>query len=151
MEGHSWLDGPERVQPDAVPGPVEQADTELLLELPDRRLAEPQRACRRCHVLGLGLGPGVASGWAASEGHQRGAASQTSAFYLLAYYLGSSVFGVLGTSLWESGRWTAVAIMAGLLLLIAAIAGGTQTRLGRRVGPHRCKVPQPPDLPALDL
>jgi YNFM family putative membrane transporter len=78
---------------------------------------------------------GIASGWAASEGHRRGAASQASAFYLLAYYLGSSVFGELGTSLWESGRWTAVAIMVGVLLLIAATAGGAQARLGRRVGP----------------
>jgi YNFM family putative membrane transporter len=71
---------------------------------------------------------GIASGWAASEGHRRGAASQASAFYLLAYYLGSSVFGELGTSLWESSRWTAVAIMVGVLLLIAATAGGAQAR-----------------------
>jgi YNFM family putative membrane transporter len=63
---------------------------------------------------------GIASGWAASAGHRRQAASQASAFYLLAYYLGSSVFGVLGTNLWESGRWPAVAVMAGALLLTAA-------------------------------
>lgn len=71
---------------------------------------------------------GIASGWAASQGHRRRAASQASAFYLLAYYAGSSVFGELGTSLWESGRWTAVAIMVGVLLLIATAAGGTQVR-----------------------
>jgi YNFM family putative membrane transporter len=65
---------------------------------------------------------GIASGWAASAGQGRQAASQTSAFYLLAYYLGSSVFGVLGTNLWESGRWPAVAVMAGALLLTAAAA-----------------------------
>jgi YNFM family putative membrane transporter len=89
-------------------------------------------------VVGLGMitagffaAQGVASSWVASEGHQRGASSQASAFYLLAYYIGSSVFGVLGTSLWESGRWDAVAIMAGVLLLIAAGAGGAQMR---RVG-----------------
>jgi MFS transporter, YNFM family, putative membrane transport protein len=75
---------------------------------------------------------GPPSSWVATEGHQRGASSQASAFYLLAYYIGSSVFGVLGTSLWESGRWDAVAIMAGVLLLIAATAGGAQMR---RVGP----------------
>jgi MFS transporter, YNFM family, putative membrane transport protein len=69
---------------------------------------------------------GVASGWAASAGHARQASSQAPAFYLLAYYLGSSVFGVLGTNLWESGRWPAVAVMAGALLLTAALVGGAQ-------------------------
>jgi YNFM family putative membrane transporter len=71
---------------------------------------------------------GVASGWAASRGHRRQATSQASAFYLLAYYIGSSVFGELGTSAWESGGWTAVAIMAAALLLIAAVTGGAQIR-----------------------
>jgi MFS transporter, YNFM family, putative membrane transport protein len=71
---------------------------------------------------------GIASGWAASAGQQREAASQASAFYLLAYYLGSSVFGVLGTSLWESGRWPAVAVMAGVLLLTATVTGGARGR-----------------------
>jgi MFS transporter, YNFM family, putative membrane transport protein len=69
---------------------------------------------------------GVASGWAASAGQGRQAASQAPAFYLLAYYLGSSVFGVLGTNLWESGRWPAVAVMASALLLTAAATGGAQ-------------------------
>jgi MFS transporter, YNFM family, putative membrane transport protein len=72
---------------------------------------------------------GVASGWAASAGQGRRAASQASAFYLLAYYLGSSVFGVLGTNLRESGRWPAVAVMAGALLLTADAVGGAQARL----------------------
>jgi MFS transporter, YNFM family, putative membrane transport protein len=69
---------------------------------------------------------GIASGWAASAGQDRHAASQASAFYLLAYYLGSSVFGVLGTNLWESGRWPAVAVMAGTLFLATAATGGAQ-------------------------
>jgi MFS transporter, YNFM family, putative membrane transport protein len=85
-------------------------------------------------TFGFFAAHGIASGWAASEGHQREAASQASAFYLLAYYIGSSVFGVLGTSLWQSGRWTSVAIMVGVLLLIAA-TGGVQLRLGRRAAP----------------
>jgi MFS transporter, YNFM family, putative membrane transport protein len=79
---------------------------------------------------------GIASGWAASRGHRRGAASQASAFYLLAYYVGSSVFGELGTSLWESGRWTAVAIMVGVLLLIATATSSTQLRGERRRVDH---------------
>jgi MFS transporter, YNFM family, putative membrane transport protein len=78
---------------------------------------------------------GIASGWAASAGQDRQAASQASAFYLLAYYLGSSVFGVLGTNLWETGRWPAVAVMAGALFLAAAVtaaaAGGAQARQTR--------------------
>jgi YNFM family putative membrane transporter len=69
---------------------------------------------------------GIASGWAASAGQGRQAASQASAFYLLACYLGSSVFGAFGTNLWESGRWPAVAVMAGALLLTAAATGGAQ-------------------------
>lgn len=66
---------------------------------------------------------GIASGWAAGAGQRRQAASQASAFYLLAYYLGSSVFGVLGTNLWESGRWPALAVLAGALFLTAAATG----------------------------
>jgi MFS transporter, YNFM family, putative membrane transport protein len=69
---------------------------------------------------------GIASGWAAGAGQDGQAASQASAFYLLAYYLGSSVFGVLGTKLWESGRWPALAALAGALLLTAAATGGAQ-------------------------
>jgi MFS transporter, YNFM family, putative membrane transport protein len=76
---------------------------------------------------------GIASGWAASAGQRCQAAAQAPAFYLLAYYLGSSVFGVLGTNLWESGRWPAVALMAGALLLTAAVAGGVQALQTRPV------------------
>ena len=64
---------------------------------------------------------GVASGWAAAVGQRRHhAVSEASACYLLAYYIGSSVFGVAGTALWASGRWPAVAVMAAILLLIPA-------------------------------
>jgi len=79
-------------------------------------------------TFGFFAAHGVASGWAAGEGYRRDAASQASAFYLLAYYLGSSVFGVLGASLWDSGRWPAVAIMSGVLLVIPATIGGAQVR-----------------------
>jgi hypothetical protein len=36
------------------------------------------------------------------------------------------VFGVLGTNVWESGRWPALALLAGALLLTAAATGGAQ-------------------------
>jgi hypothetical protein len=48
------------------------------------------------------------------------ATSPLSNCYFLAYYIGSSVFGVAGTALWASGRWPAVAVMAAILLLIPA-------------------------------
>jgi len=87
-------------------------------------------------TFGFFAAHGIASGWAASWGHRRGAASQASAFYLLAYHIGALIFGELGTSLWESGRWPAVATMSGVLLFIAAIAGGTQMRGERRAVDH---------------
>jgi MFS transporter, YNFM family, putative membrane transport protein len=77
---------------------------------------------------------GIASGWAASAGQRCRSVSHASAFYLLAYYLGSSVFGALGTNLWESGRWPAVAVMVGVLLLTAAATGGAQLLQTRRSG-----------------
>lgn len=71
-------------------------------------------------TFGFFAAHGVASGWAVAVGQRRGSASQASALYLLAYYLGSSVFGVLGTSLWTSAGWPAVAAMAVVLMLIGA-------------------------------
>ena len=85
-------------------------------------------------TVGFFAAHGIASGWAASAGQRCHSVSQASAFYLLAYYLGSSVFGALGTNLWESGRWPAVAIMAGVLLLAAAATGGAQVLQTRRPG-----------------
>jgi YNFM family putative membrane transporter len=72
-------------------------------------------------TFGFFAAHGVASGWAATTGQRRyGAASQASALYLLAYYLGSSIFGELGTSLWTTGAWPAVATMSAALILLAA-------------------------------
>jgi MFS transporter, YNFM family, putative membrane transport protein len=74
-------------------------------------------------TFGFFAAHGVASGWAATTGQRRhAAASQASALYLLAYYLGSSVFGELGTGLWSSGGWPAVAALAAALILVAAAA-----------------------------
>jgi len=74
-------------------------------------------------TVGFFAAHGVASGWAAALGQRgHGDAAQASALYLLAYYLGSSVFGELGTSLWSSGRWPSVAALAAVLMLAAACA-----------------------------
>ena len=84
-------------------------------------------------TFGFFAAHGVASGWAATAGHRRhGAASQASALYLLAYYLGSSVFGELGTSLWSTGGWSAVAAMAAALILLAAAAAARPVLLRAR-------------------
>jgi YNFM family putative membrane transporter len=71
-------------------------------------------------TFGFFVAHGVASGWAVAVGQRRGSASQASALYLLAYYIGSSVFGVLGTSLWTTGRGPDVAAMAAALMLVGA-------------------------------
>lgn len=71
-------------------------------------------------TVGFFAAHGVASGWAAALGQRVHAAAQASALYLLAYYLGSCVFGELGASLWTSGGWPSVAALAAALMLAAA-------------------------------
>ena len=64
---------------------------------------------------------GLASGWVAARAHLVGAsASQAAAFYLCAYYAGSSVFGNLGSIAWGVAGWPAVSTLALLLMLAAA-------------------------------
>jgi MFS transporter, YNFM family, putative membrane transport protein len=79
-------------------------------------------------TFGFFVAHGVASGWAVDVGQRRGSASQASALYLLAYYIGSSVFGVLGTSLWTTGRWPDVAAMAAVLMLVGAAMAAMAAR-----------------------
>ena len=63
---------------------------------------------------------GLASGWVAARAHRVGAsASQAAAFYLCAYYAGSSVFGSLGSSAWATAGWPGVSTLALVLLLIS--------------------------------
>jgi YNFM family putative membrane transporter len=64
---------------------------------------------------------GLASGWVAARAHLVGAsASQAAAFYLCAYYAGSSVFGNLGSAAWDTAGWPAVSSLALALMLVAA-------------------------------
>ena len=67
---------------------------------------------------------GLASGWVATRAHLVGAsASQAAAFYLCAYYVGSSIFGSLGSSAWAAAGWAGVSTLAlGLLLATAWLA-----------------------------
>ncbi|HEX6499069.1 MAG TPA: MFS transporter [Micromonosporaceae bacterium] len=71
----------------------------------------------------------LASGWVAARAHATGGgAGQASAMYLVAYYLGASVFGGLAGTEWSTGGWPLVtlaagALTAGTVLLTVALRG----------------------------
>ena len=72
---------------------------------------------------------GLASGWVAARAHLVGAsASQAAAFYLCAYYAGSSVFGNLGSVAWGTTGWSGVSALALILMLTAACLTRTLRR-----------------------
>jgi YNFM family putative membrane transporter len=66
---------------------------------------------------------GLASGWVTSRAHLAGVSTgQAAAFYLFAYYVGSSVFGNLGSAAWSHAGWPGVvALSAALLLTVSAM------------------------------
>lgn len=75
---------------------------------------------------------GIANGWVAARAHAIGAsASQAAAFYLFAYYAGSSVFGNLGSSAWTWSGWAGTATLA---LLLLAVGGALSLTLRPRRG-----------------
>lgn len=64
---------------------------------------------------------GVASGWVPTRARAGGIASgQAASLYLVAYYLGSSVFGSLAGTAWSVGAWPAVTTLAVALMLVTA-------------------------------
>jgi len=72
-------------------------------------------------TAGFFVSHGLASGWVAARAHLVGAsASQAAAFYLCAYYAGSSIFGSLGGSAWVAAGWPGVGLLA-LALLLATV------------------------------
>ena len=80
---------------------------------------------------------GVASGWVALRAHAAGAsAGQASAFYLLAYYLGSSIAGGFAGLAWDRGGWPVVAVMT-LGLATAAFALAVALSRTRSLLPQR--------------
>ncbi|GAA3526175.1 MFS transporter [Nocardioides daeguensis] len=82
-----------------------------------------------CLTAGFFVMHGLASGWVAVRAHLAGAsASQAAAFYLCAYYVGSSVFGSLGGSAWSWYGWAGVCALA---LTLLAVAGAATVRLRR--------------------
>ena len=61
---------------------------------------------------------GLANGWVTSRAHLAGVSTgQAAAFYLFAYYVGSSVFGNLGSAAWSHAGWPGVVALASVLLL----------------------------------
>jgi MFS transporter, YNFM family, putative membrane transport protein len=64
----------------------------------------------------------VASGWVGARARP-GARGQAAGLYLLAYYLGSSVLGTLGSAIYGAWGWPAlIAQIGGFLALAAAVA-----------------------------
>ncbi|HET9423085.1 MAG TPA: MFS transporter, partial [Nocardioides sp.] len=60
-------------------------------------------------TIGFFVIHGLASGWVAARAHAAGVGTgQAVAFYLFAYYVGSSVFGTLGGHAWSVAGWSGV-------------------------------------------
>src|SRR3954451_8401590 len=65
---------------------------------------------------------GVASGWVPTRAHAGGvAAGQAASLYLVAYYLGSSVFGSVTGQAWTVAGWPAVVGLACALVVVTGL------------------------------
>jgi YNFM family putative membrane transporter len=63
---------------------------------------------------------GVASGWTSARASLLAKApGQAGSLYLLAFYLGSTVFGTLSGVAWTRGGWNAVVVVVGILFAIS--------------------------------
>lgn len=72
---------------------------------------------------------GLASGWVTARAHLAGVSTgQAAAFYLFAYYVGSSVFGNLGSAAWSHAGWPGVVVLASTLLLTTSAMVGVLRR-----------------------
>ena len=72
----------------------------------------------------------IASGWVVARAQVGGGGiGQASAFYLVAYYTGSSVFGGLAGPAWEGGGWPAVLVLTGSLALVGLGLAWVLTRI----------------------
>jgi MFS transporter, YNFM family, putative membrane transport protein len=77
-------------------------------------------------TVGFFIIHGLASGWVTARAHASGnSPGQAAAFYLFSYYVGSSVFGNLGSTAWTLAGWTGVVVLATGLLLVASILAAT--------------------------
>ncbi|WP_311222516.1 MULTISPECIES: MFS transporter [unclassified Acidovorax] len=103
----------------------------VLLTLPAHLAAMIAGIC--LITLGFFGGHAVVSGWVGAAAlHSKGHASS---IYLLAYYMASSVLGVVAGGFWEKGQWPAVVLFCMALLMLAL---GGAVRL-RAAGPHHTR------------
>lgn len=73
------------------------------------------------------------SGWSVERAHRRRVSTASAASaYLLAYYLGSAVVGVVAVRLWQAFGWGGVTLAALSLASVVACAAATATVLDRR-------------------
>lgn len=73
-------------------------------------------------TIGFFIIHGLASGWVTARAHASGnSPGQAAAFYLFCYYVGSSVFGNLGSTAWTHAGWNGVVVLATGLLLVACL------------------------------
>lgn len=73
-------------------------------------------------TIGFFAAHGVASGWVASRAAASGrATAQATSAYLFAYYVGSSVGGVLVGHAWSSHGWVGVLLLTGSFVLAALL------------------------------
>ncbi len=79
---------------------------------------------------------GLASGWVAARAQLGGGGiGQATAFYLVAYYLGSSLFGWFGGRAWGNGGWPELVAVAGVLVTIALVLAWWLTRIPKLTEP----------------
>ncbi len=79
---------------------------------------------------------GLASGWVVARAQAGGGGiGQASAFYLVAYYAGSSVFGGLAGPAWAWGGWAAVLSLTAALGFIGLALAWWLTRIPALVDP----------------
>ncbi|WP_245916515.1 MFS transporter [Nocardioides gansuensis] len=81
-------------------------------------------------AIGFFIAHGLASGWVVARAHAAGTSTgQAAALYLFAYYVGSSVFGNLGSAAWARSGWTGVSLLAGGLLVVACLLAASLRRI----------------------
>jgi YNFM family putative membrane transporter len=81
-------------------------------------------------TVGFFVMHGLASGWVTARAHAAGVSTgHAAALYLFAFYVGSSVFGNLGSSAWTHAGWPGVVALAGGLLVLASGLAGALRRI----------------------
>ena len=80
---------------------------------------------------------GLASGWVTARAHLAGVSTgQAAAFYLFAYYVGSSVFGTLGSAAWSHAGWPGVVAVASVAAAHGVRDGGRAAAYAGAGGPR---------------